>query len=110
MTTERDPRPATVAADGADVLSLRLYVAGDGPNSVEARANLAAILENNPATRYQLEIIDFLREPQRAMMDGVIVTPTLVRVTPPPARKVIGTLRETVTVLAALGITAGSRG
>lgn len=96
----------TAAATRADesVLSLRLYVAGEGPNSCEARANLAAILDTRPESEYRLEVIDFLQEPQRALMDGVIVTPTLVKLGPPPLRKIIGTLRETAMVLAALGM------
>ena len=99
-----ETRRADVAAPDEDVLSLRLYVAGDGPNSREARANLATILEDHPDTRYHLEVVDFLREPQRALADGIIVTPTLVRMSPPPRQKIIGTLRDTVKVLAALGI------
>jgi circadian clock protein KaiB len=95
---------AESSADGDYVLSLRLYVAGDGPNSTEARANLQTMLERRPGARYVLEVVDFLREPQRALMDGVIVTPTLVRLTPLPIRKIIGTLRETPTVVAALGL------
>ena len=97
-------RTGDEAQDRGEVLSLRLYVAGDGPNSTEARANLATILDGRPGVRYLLEVVDFLREPARAMMDGVIVTPTLVRLSPPPVRKIIGTLRERPTVLAALGI------
>lgn len=97
-------RSEDVAQDRREILSLRLYVAGDGPNSSEARANLAMILESRPGTRYELEIVDFLREPQRALSDGVIVTPTLVKLGPPPAQRIIGTLRETLKVRAALGI------
>lgn len=97
------------AVPGDDnVLSLRLYIAGDGPNSSEARANLRTILELRPDTRYELEVVDFLREPQRALMDGVIVTPTLVRLMPLPIRKIIGTLRETPSVVAALGLADAS--
>ncbi len=110
MTERPDALPSVSAPVETEMLSLRLYVAGDGPNSVEARANLATILEDNPETRYELEVVDFLKEPQRALKDGVIVTPTLVRVAPPPARKVIGTLRERVMVLSALGIAATRRG
>ncbi len=102
-THPRDP------ALGA-VLSLRLYVAGDGPNSCEARANLTNILDARPDTRYELEVVDFLREPKRALMDGVIVTPTLVRLLPLPVQKIIGTLRETRTVVAALGIAERQHG
>ena len=110
MVAVGDARPDDAAPDAAGMLSLRLYVAGDGPNSCEARANLASILEGRPDTQYQLEVVDFLREPQRALKDGVIVTPTLVRLTPLPVRKIIGTLRETLTVVAALGIADSRHG
>lgn len=102
MEPEQPPTDGT-AADAA-VLTLRLYVAGEAPNSVEARTNLAAMLENCQGTRYDLEVIDFLIDPKRAFADGVVVTPTLVKLTPPPVRKIIGTLRETLSVLTALGI------
>ncbi|HXG70955.1 MAG TPA: circadian clock KaiB family protein [Gemmatimonadaceae bacterium] len=87
-----------------ETLSLRLYVAGDAPNSSEAKANLTALLEARVRGRYQLEIVDFLCEPQRAFSDGVFVTPTLVRLRPPPIRKIIGTLREAPALASALGI------
>ncbi len=98
-TRQGGPQPG-----GTELLSLRLYVAGDGPNSCEARANLTTILERRPGTRYELEVVDFLQEPMRALSDGVIVTPTLVRLTPLPVRKIIGTLKETSSVVAALGL------
>ena len=86
------------------MLTLRLYVAGESPNSSEARANLTALLAGHPPEQYELEIIDFLREPHRALEDGVIVTPTLVKLTPLPLQRIIGTLCERPKVLAALGI------
>lgn len=95
---------ARITGPGGEVLSLRLYVAGEGPNSREARSNLAAILEGCPETSYRLEVVDFLLEPQKALKDGVIVTPTLMKLEPLPAQKIIGTLRETRTVCAVLGI------
>ena len=42
-TRQGGPQPG-----GTELLSLRLYVAGDGPNSCEARANLTTILERRP--------------------------------------------------------------
>lgn len=87
-----------------ECLTLRLYVAGDAPNSLEARANLGAMLKSHPG-RYELEIVDFLTHPLRALEDGVIITPTLVRLAPRPVKRVIGTLREVPAVLSVLGIT-----
>lgn len=86
------------------MLTLRLYVAGDAPNSCEARANLADMLKACPADGYRLEEVDFLREPRRALEDGVIVTPTLVKLAPKPIQKIIGTLRERARVQALLGL------
>ena len=73
-------------------LVLRLYVAGDAPNSARARANLTRLLSNLDPARYELEVVDCLDEPARALGDGVLVTPTLLRVDPPPQRTIVGSL------------------
>jgi circadian clock protein KaiB len=85
-------------------LQLRLYVAGDAPNSVEARANLEAICSQNlePGT-YELEVIDVLEEPLRALDDGILVTPTLVNACSSPV-SIIGTLEDHDRVKQALGL------
>jgi circadian clock protein KaiB len=85
-------------------LVLRLYVAGDGPNSAAARANLRRILAPFDAAMYSLEIVDCLRQPMRALQDGILVTPTLVRLEPAPVRTIIGSLSNTPRVVETLGI------
>ena len=91
---------------GKGVLILRLYVAGDAPNSTRARANLRRLLSEVDPRNYRLEVIDCLNEPMRALNDGVLVTPTLVRVQPPPERTVVGTLSALDHVADALEIEA----
>jgi circadian clock protein KaiB len=83
---------------------LRLYVAGDAPNSTRARANLHRILMDVDPSCYELEVIDCLAEPLRALGDGVLVTPTLMRVEPPPPQVVVGTLSALDRVADALEI------
>jgi circadian clock protein KaiB len=85
---------------------LRLYVAGDAPNSTRARANLRRILTDVDPSCYTLEVIDCLEEPLRALDDGVLVTPTLVRIQPPPAQIVVGSLSALDRVADALEIDA----
>ena len=93
-------------------LVLRLYVAGDGPNSVTARANLRRLLASCDPSTYSLEVVDCLREPIRTLQEGVLVTPTLVRLKsdgrrpgePQPTRTIVGTLSDTNQVLEALGL------
>ncbi len=83
---------------------LRLYVAGKAPNSVLAIANATAICEEHYLAGYKLEIVDLMDNPLRGLSDGIIVTPTLVRIHPTPTRKVIGTLSDQKQVVLALGV------
>jgi circadian clock protein KaiB len=87
-------------------IKLRLYVAGDAPNSMRARANLAALCSDHLPPGHEVEIVDVLREPRRALADGVLLTPMLVRVAPAPTRRIVGTLTELAPVLNALDLGA----
>ena len=78
---------------------LRLYVAGAAPNSLRAVTNLRAICDGQPAPGYELEIVDVLKHPRRALADGVLVTPTLLRVSPLPILKIVGSLGDKEQVL-----------
>ena len=68
-------------------LVLRLYVAGSAPNSLRAIANTQAICDEHFASAYKLEIVDMLEHPQRALTDGIIVTPTLLKLLPFPVQR-----------------------
>jgi circadian clock protein KaiB len=83
---------------------MRLFIAGHGPNSVQAVANLQAICREYLDHNHSLEIIDTLEDPIRALKEGVLITPTLIKVSPKPATKVVGNLSQKSTVLLALGI------
>lgn len=89
---------------GAKLVVMRLYVANNAPNSVRAVANLAAICKEYLEDRFTLEIIDVLEYPLRALADGILVTPSLAKVSPLPAAKIVGDLGEKRNVLHALGV------
>ncbi|MEO5963398.1 MAG: circadian clock KaiB family protein [Thermomonas sp.] len=86
------------------IYKFRLYVAGDGPNSSQARANLAALCRDHLPERYQIEIIDVINEPERALADRIFMTPTLVKLAPAPVRTLVGTLSDRQVVLQSLGM------
>jgi circadian clock protein KaiB len=90
--------------NGHAVYSFRLYVAGDGQNSARAIANLTALCHDRLEGRHLIEVIDVFGYPQRALADGIVMTPTLLRLEPGPIRRVVGTLQETDRVAAALGL------
>jgi len=82
----------------------QLYVAGDAPNSTQAIANLGAFCRANLSDRYEIEVVDVFRDPKRALAESIFMTPTLVVLTPPPRRRIVGTLSQTQTLLLALGL------
>jgi circadian clock protein KaiB len=82
----------------------RLYVAGDTQNSLLAVANLNALCRAHLPDRHGIEVVDVFRDPERALADGVLMTPTLVKLSPSPVRRIVGTLSQTQTVLLALGL------
>lgn len=81
---------------------LRLYVAGQSPKSLAAFANLKKLCEQYLAGKYQIEVVDLLQEPERAINDEIVAIPTLIRKLPEPIRKIIGDLSSTDRVLLSL--------
>lgn len=82
----------------------RLYLAGGAPNSVRALANLYALCRKHFPDSHRIEVIDVLKEPLRALSEAVLVTPTVVKISPAPELQIIGNLSEEDEVLRALGL------
>jgi circadian clock protein KaiB len=81
---------------------LRLYTAGQTPKSLAAIKNLKKVCEEHLAGRYEIEIIDLLKNPRLAKDDQIVAIPTLVRKLPDPVRKIIGDLSDTERALVGL--------
>ena len=83
---------------------LKLYVAGNTPNSMRALNTLRDILESEFKGVYALKVIDVLRSPQLAEEDKILATPTLAKILPPPVRRIIGDLSDREKVLIGLDL------
>jgi circadian clock protein KaiB len=81
---------------------LRLYTAGQTPKSLAAIKNLRKVCDEHLAGRYEIEIIDLLKNPRLAKDDQIVAIPTLVRKLPDPMRKIIGDLSDTERTLVGL--------
>ncbi len=89
-----------------DSFSFRLYIAGATPNSAQALANLTALCRTHLPGRHEIDIVDIFEDPKRALREDVLLTPTLVKLSPLPVQKFVGTLSQTRLVLQALGLEA----
>ena len=90
------------------VFRFRLFVAGDTRNSMAARANLNALCRAHLQDRHEIEVVDVLLDPKRALADGIFMTPTLLKLAPGPVCKIVGTLSNAMPVLDALGMHAAT--
>ncbi|MDR3387915.1 MAG: circadian clock KaiB family protein [Rudaea sp.] len=88
----------------AAAFKFRLYIADDTQNSARALANLSALCRAYLPDRYEIEVVDVFQEPRRALADGILMTPTLVKLVPAPVRKIVGTLNQMQLVLQALDL------
>ena len=102
MTPFGDEQPRQPEEKGPFVF--RLYVVGEGPSSARAIANLSAICKNHLPDNHQIEIVDLLQDPRRVLSDSIQATPTLIKLSPAPVRKIIGDLGVEAKVFLALGL------
>lgn len=87
-----------------DKVFLKLYITGHTPRSELAINNLQRICQERLLNHYELDIVDILEHPQLAEQEKILATPTLVRLSPPPVRRLIGDLSNTEKVLMGLGL------
>jgi circadian clock protein KaiB len=102
MTPPEVPREAS--SNQSVCFHFRLYVGGDTPNSTRARVNLGALCRKYLAGCYKIQIVDVFKDPNRAALDGLLMTPTLIKLAPSPVCMVVGTLSQSASLLEALGL------
>ncbi len=104
-----DKKEPSSGIKDSEFWELRLYVAGQTPNSVKAFANLQKICDEHLKGKCKIEIVDLLKTPQLAAGDQILAIPTLVRKLPEPIKKIIGDLSNTERVLVGLDIRSKSQ-
>lgn len=101
--TTRGKRRA--ARPGRDRYVFQVFVAGHEPNSALALGNLVRLCNKHIPGHYQIHTVDVLKHPDVAYRQNVIVTPTVVLISPLPRVTLFGTLSVPGQVLAALRLT-----
>jgi circadian clock protein KaiB len=79
---------------------LKMYVSKSSL-SINAVKSLKNALKD---TKYNLEIIDIIDNPEKAEKENILATPTLIKKLPPPVRKIIGQFIDENKILVSLDI------
>jgi circadian clock protein KaiB len=83
---------------------LRLYVTGSTERSTQAIQAIRQVCDQHLRGRYELEVVDIHQQPVLAQGEQIVAAPTLIKVLPPPLRKLIGNLSDEERVLVGLDV------
>ena len=88
----------------SDYYVLCLYIAGMTLRSTLAVDRVRALCDRYLAGNYELTVVDLYRHPEMARQAQIIVAPTLVKVSPVPARVFIGDMSDEKRILLGLNV------
>ena len=82
----------------------RLYVAQGTQNPALALANLSDICRTHLPGRHTIEVVNVFAQKERALAENIRMTPTMIKLSPSPAQRIVGTLSQRAQVLQALSL------
>ena len=94
-------------APNPDAVFIELFVQGQSAQSNAALEMVSHICEARLQGRYQLEVVDIQQQPEKTRDAGVMVAPVLIRRSPEPVLRTVGSFTE-ARVLQGLGLTERS--
>lgn len=97
ILTPAEPLPVFQTAQTDYVL--HLYISSSNHYTEKALANIHQLLEGGLNTPYTLKVIDIDKQPERSRAERAIVTPTLIRLSPTPVKRIVGKLNDIQEVL-----------
>jgi circadian clock protein KaiB len=81
---------------------LHLFIKGQNAAIEQSLLNLYQFLDRTLDRPYTLKVIDVLKHPDRAEAERISATPTLIRVSPTPVQRIVGTLDNPSQILSLL--------
>jgi len=105
MKTESKKKCNDIPRESQPFFRFRLFVAGEEPNSRNAKKELSEFCSEFLNDRAEIRIIDVLEDYHAAIDNKVVVIPTLIVDSPAPGAIIIGSLTNREKLLAALGLT-----
>lgn len=87
-----------------DKALLKIFIAGPAQQATPAIANLHRFCQAELVGACEIEIINVLEQPELARREGIFATPTLIKVAPPPTRRILGDLSDYAALRMALGM------
>jgi circadian clock protein KaiB len=94
--------------NGMDNYQFKIYVVEKNPSSKDLIKRIKTIFNNALSNNYTLEVVDILKNPEVAVRDNILASPTLIMEHPLPAKRVIGDISDENTLISMLNLSASN--
>ena len=94
-----DNKPSDIATQRNSGYVFRLFISSENASTEQTLSSIHQLLEQGLGSPYTLKVIDVNKNPQQAVIERIVVIPTLVRVAPKPVRRIVGQLNDIERVL-----------
>jgi len=88
-----------IGGEAGEGYILRLFISSKNPRAEKTLNNIHQLLEKGLVNPYTLKVIDIAKNLEQAAIHGVTTTPTLIRVSPKPVRRIVGQLDDIPRIL-----------
>ena len=83
----------------AEKYILHLYISRNNHSAEQTLSSIHQLLEEGLTSPYTLKIIDIAKNPEQTIAHQILTTPTLIRVSPKPTRRIVGQLHDIERIL-----------
>ena len=73
---------------------LQLFISSNNASVEQTLSNIHQLLEERLTNSYTLKVIDVAKHPEQAQIHHITATPTLIKVSPKPTRRIVGPLDD----------------
>lgn len=73
---------------------IQLFISSNDSNAEQTLSNIHQLLEERLTDSYTLKVIDVAKHPEQATIHHITATPTLVKISPKPTKRIVGPLND----------------
>ena len=104
MRSGEDPVNRCPETESAGTVVLRLFVTGGSQRSLRAIEAVQRMCKDYFSNSVCVEVVDVIKETDKAEAEKILATPTLIRQVPGPPRRLVGDLGQPSRVIELLGL------
>lgn len=87
-----------------DKYRFKIYLVEKSPGSQDLINRITSLFNRKLRNNYSLEIIDIIKNPEVAVKNDILASPTLLKEHPLPSQRIIGNIKDEKTLITMLNL------